>query len=471
MYTFYRGAGIAIPKKYEKELWFESIKRFLTRPSKVYGTQDEIEIQKFYVESDKSLIIPRFFPVEDYVNCKIIDKSNEGEMIDIEHNIKPRNSLQERAFEYLFHNDSGTIELQPGTGKTVISIYDVCIRKRKPLILVYLHELSNQWKTRFVEHTNLSEDDIILVNSNNFEKMKDHKVLIITNQTFISLLKKKPTEFLTEVHNANIGIFISDECHTSVGAKTFSQCSINIPAKVVRGLSATPYRMDGNDDIIKFHTGGIFADESYEGTVTNVNCTFVLVDYGIDQPKRYKYLYWGGNFNKPRYLNLMCNPKHCPRFHSVIKGIINKFKDKYHSLIILERNKLIDHLYDWVDFENKSRFNRSYGLDRLNYKLTFSSPKKMRDGIDAPWKELIVLTSPIGNIKQMIGRVCRQYEGKEEVKIIDIVDIGCDEIIKPMKYRRRYYKKNGWNINYVGIGLDLNKKYLTEKEADDILGE
>lgn len=469
MYEFIRKAGISIPRKYENEIWAEEIKRFLTRPSKVYGSQDEVELQRFYLETEKNIIIPRFFPIENYVNCKIIDESKEGEYIDIEHNIKPKNKLQEKAINYLSENDNGTIELQPGTGKTVISIYDICERKRKPLILLYLYNLAEQWKERFLEHSTLNKEDILIVKSNNFEKMKDHKCLIITNQTFLSLLKNKPIEFLTELNNANIGIFISDECHTSAGARTFSQCSLNIPCKTVRGLSATPYRADGNHDIIEYHTGPIFADESYEGTNTNVDVTFILMDYGIDQPKRKKYLYWGGQFNRARYLNLMCNPKHCERFHYVIKGLLNKFKNDYHMLVILERNKLIDSLYDWVDCGSKSRFNRSEGLDKLDYKLTFSSPGKIRDGVDAPWKELIILTSPISNIKQMTGRICREYEGKEKVKIIEIIDIGCKQIKNQMFKRRQYYSNNGWNINYLGVDLNLNLNKISEKEANELL--
>ncbi|MFW6242785.1 MAG: DEAD/DEAH box helicase [bacterium] len=469
MYEFIRKAGISIPREYENEIWLDSIKRFLTRPSKVYGSQDQVELQKFYLETDKNIILPRFFPVEDYVNCKVIDKSQEGEIIDIEHNIKPKNKLQEKAIDYLQNNDSGTIELQPGTGKTVITIYDICERKRKPLILLYLYNLATQWKERFIEHTNLNEDDILIVKSNNFEKMKNYKCLIITNQTFLSLLKSKPIEFLTELNNANIGIFISDECHTATGAKTFSQCSLNVPSKIVRGLSATPYRADGNHDIIEYHTGPIFKDESYEGTNTNVTCTFILLDYGIDQPRRKRYLYWGGNFNRARYLNLMVNPKHCPRFHSVVKGLLDKFKDDYHMLVISERNKLIDKLYDWVDCDDKSKFNKNEGLDKLNNRVTFSSPGKIRDGVDAPWKELIILTSPISNIKQMTGRVCRDYEGKDKVRIIDIIDIGCSYVRNQMKKRREYYKNNNWNINYLVVDLDLNLNKISESEAEELM--
>lgn len=464
MYQFIKQAGISIPLKYEKEPWMATIKGFLTRQSRTYGSQDQVEIQEYYVKTNNNIIIPRFFPIKDFVDCEVIDKSHDGEYIDIEHNINPKNELQERAIEYLRNNDRGTIELQPGTGKTVISIYDICERKRRPLILVYLHSLSKQWKDRFLEHTNLNENDILQVTSSNFKKMKDHKILIITNQTFLSLLKNKPLDFLYEINQANIGIFISDEAHTSIGANTFSRCSINIPAKVVRGLSATPYRFDGNSDIIEYHTGPVFSDDSYEGTNTNVECTFILFDFGIDKPSRSKYLYWNGEFNRARYLSLMAKEKNCPRFHNVIKELLKKFKDK-DSLIILERNKLVDGLYNWLDTDSKARFNRSEGLDKLEYKTVFSTPNKIRDGIDAPWKELVLLTSPISNIKQMTGRVCREYKNKDKVMIIDLVDIGCYHIAKSMLYRKKFYKNNNWKVKFLTVDLDGNINSISESEA------
>jgi len=468
MYKFKRKAGIAIPIKYENEEWLDLIKRTLTRYSKVYGSQDTSELNEFFVKTNKNIIIPRFFPIQDYVDCEIVDETFEGETIDIEHNITLRNDLQKRAIDYLSNNESGTIELQPGTGKTVITIYDITQRKKKSIILVYLSDLCKQWKSRFLEHTNLNEEDILIVSSKNFDQMKDKKILIITNQTFISLLKNNPFEFLKELSYANIGIFVSDECHTSIGAKTFSKCSINIPSKVVRGLSATPYRIDGNNDIINYHTGSIFCDESYEGTVTDVYVTFILLDFGLDEPRRKKYLYWGNNFNKPRYLNLMINPKHSPRFHSIIKGLLDKFKDNYNSLVIVERLKLLDLLYNYLETDDKAKFVGNSSLDKLDYKVTFATPKKIRDGIDAPWKELLILTSPIGNIKQMIGRVCREYKDKNKVKIIDIVDIGCKPVKDTLHERKKYYQNNGWLVNYILFDLNLNSKIITEDELSEL---
>ncbi len=468
MYEFRKKQGILIPSKYKNSTFYFGIKGFLHRWSNSYGNKKEKTIHKFFIESDNYLLVPRFFPIDNFVNepFKIIDESHIGKDIDITHNISPRDRIQENAINYMLKNDSGIIEMEPGSGKTVITIYVVSERKKRTLILVHRDSLANQWKNRFIEHSSLKEDDISILTSTTYNKDFKKSVIIITNQMFVSLLKRDRTNFLISLNKANIGIFIGDEVHTSVGAPTFSECSIHIPAKVTFGLSATPYRFDGNSDIITYHLGDIYQEEETSGSVNDIRVTFVLFDYGINTDYRKRYLYWGGEFQRARYLSLMRTKS--PKFKSVIKELINKHKNSRHSLIIAERVKLLQELHDNLDAD-KAMFVSGHSLSNLKSKNVFSTPGKIRDGIDAPWKDLLILTSPISNIKQMSGRICRQHKGKKDAIIIDIVDIGCWEISKTYFIRKEFYKKKNYSIQYLGITNDNKTIKLNEKDADSLV--
>lgn len=312
-----------------------------------------------------------------------------------------------------------------------------------------------------------------MVSSSNYSEMKDHKVIISTNQTILSLLKRDKYNFLIELNKANIGIFIADEAHTSIGAVSFSKCSIHIPVKITRALSATPDRPDKNGDIIEFHMGKIFSDKSIEGTMKNVRVTILLMDFGLDQPKRTKYLYWSGDFQRSRYLTLMNKFNNCPRFHKVLDGLIRKFYNVDNRDIILmsSRTKMIDNIFNRikVEDENKGKFYRSNGLSELNYKLTFATPNKMKEGVDSPQKDCLILTSPIGNIKQMAGRVCRSYKSKQDTIIVDMVDFGCYPIAKTVFNRLSYYKEKNWKISYLVVDLNGDYKKVNEEEAFRII--
>jgi len=448
MKKIFKDSGIRIPKEFENSEFYKKIKKELTRRSKDYATSTYIT-NEFYVEDKDYLTIPRYFPIQDYIinnmdlmDINIDDISNEGKDINISHKIKFRNNLQEKAADYMLNNNNGIIQLNPGVGKTVISIYMVCERKKKTIILVHKDYLANQWYKRFLDHTNISEDDIIRLNSTNYKKAFQKSIIIITDQTFMSLVKRKKDEFLKELYNSNIGIFISDECHTTTGAPLFSKCSLYIPSKVNFGLSATPYRYDGNVDIIEFHLGPIFSDSSVEGTM-KAKVTIIAVDYLIDIPYRQKYIWWAGEFQKSRYLNLIKSSK---PFLSIAKGLLNKFKDNKKILFVSERIKLIDDMYKWIDTDSKGKFVGGSKDEELNEKIIFSTPGKIRDGVDVPDIDCLIMTSPISNIKQMCGRVVRSNPDKDIPIIIDMVDYGCNMIFNSIFNRLEYYESQEWDV-------------------------
>lgn len=444
MINLYRRAGIFIPKKYKNLKFYSKVKSNLIRRSKNYNSSD-YTTTKFYAETSDFLIIPRYFPIKDYVECNIIDKYDRSEDILIEHNIKFRNDLQKRAAKHMMENESGVIELNPGTGKTVITIYMICERKKKSLILVHKDYLATQWRNRFLEHSNISKENIVRITSSNFKKAFQKPILIITDQTFLSMINRNKEEFLKELNKANIGIFISDECHTSSGAPSFSQCALRVPAKINYGLSATPYRFDGNSDIINYHLGKVFTDESTEGTMP-AKVTAILTDYKIDIPYRKKYIWWEGEFQRSRYLNLLRKSKNVI---SIAKGVLNKFKNSKKILFMSERINLIDQLYKWLNSPSKGKFIGGSKDSELEKSIIFSTPGKVRDGVDVPDIDCLIMTSPISNIKQMCGRATRQHEGKETPIIIDMVDYGCSEMSGSFYRRLDFYETKEWEINFL----------------------
>lgn len=436
-------SGLLISKEHQHKEFYIKIKEFLERRSKVYGTGAMI-LNKFYIESEKFLLIPRNFPIQQYMfGYDLTDLSHEGQEIDIKHNIVPRSKSQEKAINHIMSNEMATLQLAPGVGKTVISIYMIAERKRKSLILVHRDDLAKQWKNRLKQFTNLVDDDISRLTSPTFMDDLEKPIIISTAQTFLSLLKNNRKDFLIKLNEANIGVFVADEVHTSVGAPTFSECSIHMPSKYVYGLSATPYRYDGNGDIIEFHLGDIFSDEDSEGTM-NARVTVILLDYQIDIPRRAKYIRWAGEFQRARYLNLIKKSK---PFEVVMRGLLTKLKAR-DLICISERIKLIDDLYGWAPSKSKSKFCGQGGLETLNSKLTFATPGKCRDGIDAPWKDSLIMTSPISNIEQLTGRIIRSAKDKQTPIIIDLVDYGCGDIARTYYRREKYYDNKNWPVQY-----------------------
>jgi len=459
-------SGILIPTIHRDTREYINIKEKLERRTRSYNNSAMV-INIFYLESEKFLLIPRNFPLQNYLKgYKIHDHRHHGKTININHNIIPRGEVQEKAIDYMMTHEDGILQLSPGVGKTVITIYMIAERKKKSLILVHRDPLAKQWRNRFKEFTDLQDDDIVRLSSATFEKDLDKPIIIATTQTFLSLLKRKRKDFLVKLDEANIGIFVGDEVHTTVGAPTFSECSIHMPSKYTYGLSATPYRFDGNVDIIHFHLGEIFSDEDSQGTM-NPRITVILLDYQIDTPRRTTYIRWGGAFQRARYLNLI---KKSNPFVEVIRGLLKQFKDTHQTICISERIKLINELYDWMPSTSKAKFCGLGGLETLDSQHTFATPGKVRDGIDAPWKDTLIMTSPISNIEQVVGRVTRVNENKKTPIVIDMIDYGCRDISRTFYKRKEFYENKQWKVQYVlykngklkQIDEDTTLKILTE---------
>lgn len=473
MFIFSRRSGLELSNEYKNETFYLAIKEFLRRRVQQYHTPDYI-IQEFYLETPEHLLIPRYFNLDRFVTqYEILDRTDNGAHIDIQHNIKPRNDEQQKAINFLMKHDHGILQLPPGVGKTVISIYMVGERKRKTFILVHKDSLADQWIGPGLDHpqgflgfTNLTTNDISRLTSTTYQKDLQKSIIVCTDQTFISLLKRYRQDFLHELQKARIGIFIADEVHTTVGAQKFSECSIHIPARYTFGLSATPYRNDGNSDIIQYHLGSIYSGDAAD--VMDVSVTTLLMDFEVDSKKRSIYLRWGGVFQKPRYLKLI---RKSEKFLGIIKGLLLKLiKEDRNLVLVAERLNLIDDLFSWLKYEDKSKFIGSTNMSVLKSKVVFATPGKIRDGVDAPHKDCLIMTSPIANIEQLTGRVVRTSPGKKNPIFIDMVDIGCKEILRTYFNRLSFYEKKNWKVKFI-ILFDGKMNEITKETALELLNE
>ncbi len=437
---------LIIPKTYD---FHNLIKKHLTRNMKLYKTT---ETWSFYNEDDENIYIPRFYPVEELINEKIIDRRHDGQDIEIEHNIVPRNQLQKDTLNYMVNNDCGIINLDTGSGKTIVTIAAISTIKKKTLILLHRTNLVDQWIERFKEFTNIRDDISILVNSK-IEESFSKSIVISTVQGFRSALENRKEELLSELKKANFGVLISDEVHTSIGSRKFSECSLYIMAKKVFGLSATPYRHDGTSDILQYHLGPIYKPSGESG-IMKAKVNVIFFNFGM-LPKSYKYIYWNGKFQRSRYLNLL---KKSDKLNKVCLELLYKLKDR-NIFIIIERIKFVEQLFKEFECDDKSTYIEDDKNDNLKSRVVFATPGKVRDGMDEPNKDCLIMTSPIGNITQICGRILRTAENKKEPIIFDLVDIGCPDIAKTVYRRIEFYHDKEWEVNYFKINGGIEKVY------------
>jgi len=439
----------------------ESIKMYLTRVFRDYHSGESSTYQ-FYKEDSNYLLVPRYFPLNKFGNYEIDDRSNPGQDIEINSKIELRNEIQKQTVNYMMKNNNGIIQLSPGSGKTIISIHMICERKKKTLVVTHRTSLVEQWRDRFLQFTDLREEDVCIFKTSKVDECLSKPIIISTVQSLLSFFNRKQMEAVRKFWSSGIGISISDEVHTTTGAQRFSECSLYIPSRVNFGLSATPQRRDGTDDIMRYHLGEVYHPVGLSGTMdAKVIC--ILCDLEI---KKNMYVYWGGRFQKTRYLNKLSKSDY---FIDLSLQLLNKYCVDREILFVSERIKLIETLFDKTECSDKSKFIENAKNEELDHKLTFATVGKVRDGTDAPKKDLLIMSSPVGNIEQLVGRIVRTYPGKKDPIVIDIIDITHQDISRTLHKRLKYYDSKNWKIKFLFVDNNRMSKNITREEALEMI--
>ena len=395
----------------------------------------------------------------DIAGFQVINEIEDGLDIDISHSIEPRDDLQKKAFNYMLKHNNGIINLDTGAGKTVITIAAIATIKKKTLILLHRANLVEQWIEKIETFTNMKlGKDVAILKNNKIEKSLQKSIVISTVQSIMSALKTRKKEIVVGLHDAKFGLMVADEIHTTIGAVSFSKCSLFIPVKRVFGLSATPERRDGTSDIMNYHLGEIYKPEG-KASIMDARVTVILFNSGMF-PKSEKYVYWAGKFQRSRYLNLL---KKSENLNNILTGLLEKFKLDRKVFVIVERITFAKELCKNLKHDDKNTFIEKDKNTNLENQIIFATPGKIRDGMDSPNTDCLITTSPVGNIKQLCGRILRIEEGKKIPIIIDLVDIGCNDISKTFHWRSKFYKNKEWNVQYILV--NNGKKIIEEEEA------
>lgn len=457
--TFECDSCIKIPLVFKSEDWFQQIVKHLTRTSPSYSDPSIFETVKLFDVQNGNLLVPRFYPIEKFGHNKVNHFPDE-EKIEFQFKSQLRNDLQKLSYEMMITCDNGIVQLPPGEGKTVIAISAISKIGLKSIIFVHKDALSSQWKERFLQHTNLMDENISLLENNKFEEMLKKPIVISTVQSMLSAIKRFPN-IKQLLWDAKFGVAIFDECHATGGATAeYGKVALHIPCRRIYGLSATPSRSDLNHDVIGMNIGPVFKPAGKSNTL-NPKIIMVYFDHKcVSYHKR--YIYWGipdnaGNFklkyprfDMPRYLQMLTSKKN-DQFIPYLKKIVEQvYRSGRISLLLSDRIKILDLSSRIIPNKNDVGFfiPRS-GKERdsdLQKKFVFSTYGSFKEGVDKPSLNCLIMATPTGNVEQAIGRICRFLSDKQEPIVFDLIDSGCNELIRRSEYRKKFYESKGWKV-------------------------
>ena len=463
-----RTSGLILPKTHPK---FEQIERDLNRI--VYGFNGDVTRMIFYENVGDSIMIPRYYPLDD----EIEDLAEDGEDIDINSKIVPRNTRQEKAITFLTNNNNGILKIEPGSGKSVISIAVISKVKKRAIIFSHKTKLLDQWKEMFLRFTDIKEDDIGKLSTANYKKIFDKKIILCTPHIIAIAVTKNKTNFLKALECSRIGVAVFDEVHTTIGPMEFSKASLHLNCKRIYGLSATPTRNDGNDDIIKYHVGEITYFEPTEFEIVKPKIYMIYFDFGVYKKYR-RYISWGGKFSLTRYFQQMYK---IDKYLDTVVVLINKCFDEGRVTLVLgmrintllelakrckAAKKDVGFFVPTSTSEEKLSISDTDDLDIAfkTKKLVFSTYNAARDGSNREDLDCIVHSTPSSNVEQSVGRAQRSMKGKKQPVVFDLVDTDGPKInsyndkttkvkwfIRSAEKRKEVFVKKGWMIEEIRL--------------------
>jgi len=388
---------------------------------------------------------------------------------DFQYNDSQNKTLAD-ACTMLLDEYGAVIVADPGEGKTLMAIGIICFIKRKTLILVHKDFLVNQWRDALLKHTNLKKEEIGLIKAGKF---KDGKVVIGTQQSLM-----RGTVISSEV-NKLFSFKIQDETHR-IGATMFLRSYTRFNTKYCLGLSATPDREDGLEELYFLHTSNNLIMHSAS---RNIKASYYRLVYASGKS-------WIGYHSYMPYRiqvlkNLLADET---RNNMIMKVIVICMSQNRKVLLIGEYVKklfeFMHHLQQQFPNYKVVRFfgnpaltkkDRREGVSYEKYKdpnaeellaanIIVATYKKAMEGIDIPNLDTVVGLTPLASkvgLKQVIGRAERKYDGKKSPLVIDVVDTNNNWCINLANKRSRLYEEWGMHM-YDGKEFDdlSNKSYF-----------
>jgi superfamily II DNA or RNA helicase len=344
--------------------------------------------------------------------------------------------IQEAAIRPFLHHDYGVLVAPPGAGKTVMAC-DIAAQRSVPtLILVHRKPLMEQWRMQISALLGIAHADIGEISGTTHRRTGMIDLAMVQ-----SLRNLSEDEALYRAY----GLLIVDECH-HVPAFNFESIMKRVAVQAVLGLTATPYRRDGLQDLIVMQCGPVRHTISSRSTTASGELTLeVLVrNTGLTRPAdQYESI--------QEVFHALGQDDARLRF--VTEDVMSAVRAKRRCLVLSERKEhcrllseqlVAKGILPFVVDGSVKKSVREAILDEVRILppeqafVLIATGQYLGEGFDCPQADTLFLTFPIsfkGKLIQYLGRIMRPYPGKIVARVYDYADVSVP-VLRQMHLRR-----------------------------------
>lgn len=477
----------------------EQLTVYPRRTTDIGNKVDPPPIFLFKEDEDSGLFgVPRGWYVNNVTvkHEEILDVSYGGRMRDLSTRYRADGHYVEqeavlRMFEHQMESRKwGGFLLKAGcgAGKTVMALEMARRKGRRALVLVHKEFFLDQWMDRIRYFMPDARVGLIQQRKCEYEDV-DFSIGMLQ-----SLARDGGGRYPSEMYRS-FGMIISDECHRTA-AESWSSIVPKFSAAWRVGLTATPRRKDGAQDVFFYH----ISDISYSAeTSSQIPRLRTLKTYSSLKPiRRGRYRVDVQDLNSAQILNQLGADEF--RAKDIVDQLVLAVKAGRKAMVVSERishlkmmadmlgasvfdmdlpfTPVIDfYVGEWYSGEVWDKTTKSHKkgdpkmrkrkredlrrAERAN--VIFATVQMVEEGLDIQAIDTIFLSTPKGDVEQIVGRVrrwcdmepvkcehlCPWRAGKCKEKpvpvVVDVID-DIDRLQPKWKRRKRFYRSIGVEV-------------------------
>lgn len=377
---------------------------------------------KYYDPIPTGLRFPRGFSNQAVLLCRqhygrdpeIVDQRRLLETVDF-HFTGELRSYQQQAVDLAGSRSFGVIEAGTGSGKTVMALALIAIRRQPTLVVVHTKELFYQWRERAEQFL---DTEVGLIGDGKFQ-------LASLTVSIVNSARKRAAELVP-----HFGQLVVDECHR-VPASLFTDVVSAFDCHYLLGLSATAFRSDNEmTKLIYYFMGDRIHRVDQDQLVAS---GAILAPEIIRKATSFTYRYRG---DYPALIKALV--QHEGRNRQILSNIQEVAKEPDCGTILVVSDR-VSHCRLFAEKLSESGVKVSLLSGQLSQEVRnevvaavqkgevdvlVATLQLISEGFDCPGLSTLFITTPIsfeGRLLQVIGRVMRPAENKR-ARVYDYID-------------------------------------------------